>query len=132
MSGGYRGQYWEKQQKAWGSNGYNARNNDYYGGDYQKGSPRFDRPGWKGGGTGGGPLDKVAELLANREIREMEEKEAAAKVAREEKDRVAALWAQEQAKKERDDLKEEIKEQQKAFFKQFSAAGQTPRSKKRL
>ena len=54
---------------------------------------------------------------------------AAAQVARVLKERVAALWAQEQAKKERDEFREEIAAQQKAFFAKLAKS--TPTGKRR-
>jgi len=127
MSGGYRGQYYRKQRDSWGeAGGYEARGGWNSHGDYQQ-SPRGG--GWYGGKGSGKDVAKVMGLMAAREERELAAEEKRDREIREEKERAEAKWKEEQAKKERDEFREEIAAQQKAFLAKLAKS--TPTGKRR-
>ena len=125
MSGGYRGQYYRKRRDSWGeAGGYEARGG--WKDDYQR-SPRSSN--WSGGKGAGKGVGKVLELMAAREELELAAEEKRDRESREEKERAEAKWKEEQAKEERDDFREEIAAQQKAFFAKLAKS--TPNGKRR-
>ena len=117
----YRGNYYDKQQQAWGGGssweeraprgGKGFRGRVYYTDGYY--SERPYRPP-KGGGKG---LGKIGDILLAREERDLRKEEKAERAEQEEKERQEKAWQAEQAKKEREEIREELRKNQEDFFK---------------